>query len=223
MTSLEFISITLTSVFSSLGITAFLSWFLKSWIQERLTQSIKYGYDSQLEELKAGLVEERTQRLHRSEQQFNMAASSHMAIQIFDHQVEFSKQYMSIVIEAFNEIRKASDYSLAIHHSQKLLEIRAKYSLWLTMEIDEDLSLFEYYLRMIGVNHQLIKVPEGEFSDESFKRERVQELMALLAAFINPSENTEFPEMKMSHIVECLRKIIGVKELVKLRNQAIAL
>lgn len=223
MSNLGSISITLVSVTSSLGITGLITWLLKNWIKERLTQSIKHEYDTKLEELKAELEEERNQRLQRSEQKFTVAASSHMAIKIFDQQVEFSKQYMSLVIEAFNEIRKVSDYSLAIHYSQGLQEIRTNYSLWLTLEIDKDLSLFEYYLRMIGVNHQLIKVPEGEFSDEDFRRERVQELMALLAALINPAENTEFPEIKMSHIIESLRKIIGVKELVKLRNQAIAL
>ena len=221
MNNLDSMSITLVSVSSSLGITGLITWLLKNWIKERLTLSIKHEYDTKLEELKAELAEERNQRLQRSEQKFTVAASSHMAIKIFDHQVEFSEKYMDKVIEAFRAIRSASEYSLAIHYSEELSQLRAKYSLWLTLDIDKDLSAFEYYLKMIGVNHQLITLPNDEFSDEDFQRQRVQELMALLAAFINPSEVTDFPEMKMSHIVECLRGILGVKELVKLRAEAI--
>lgn len=209
------------SIISSLGLTGVFGWLIRHLVKERITNSIKYEYDVKLERIRSELLQLRSEKSQESDQAFNIAAGSHMAIKVFDNQVEFSKKYMEKAVEAFTKLRVMSEYSSAIDYSQQLTQIRADYGLWLSLEIDKDLSIFEYYLKQIGVNQQLIKVPEGEFSDDDFKRERVQELMDLLAAFMNPSENTRFTEMKISYVIDCLRSILGVQELVMLRNQAV--
>jgi len=185
------------------------------WLKERLKQSISHEYEKKIEAFKKEIQSE----LQHEQQVFNLGAMSHMAVTVFDRHVEFSELYIEKVMEAFHYLRRNRDSEKALDFAGDLTKLRFKFSAWLTNDIDEQLARFEKKLRTLGANSEYIKMPKGEGTDQAHRDQAARELLEILSAFtswIEPSSS--HPDVQLSYIHNLLRDVLGVNELVKIRE-----
>ena len=89
---------------------------------------------------------------------FSMGATSHMANVAFDKHVEFFGEYAHELREALNTLIQNGPTEQALDHATNLYNIKRRWELWITAEIDRELEKFEDALRQIGASAHLLAV-----------------------------------------------------------------
>ena len=185
------------------------------WLKERLKQSIGHEYSKKLEAFKKEIQSE----LQHEQQVFNLGAMSHMAETIFDKHVEFSELYIEKVMDSFHYLRSNRDSEKALVFSGDLTKLRFKFSAWLTNDIDVQLMRFEDKLRNLGANSEYIKMPKGKGTNQADRDQAARELLEILSAFTSWKEpSSTHPDVQLNYIQNSLRDVLGVDELVKIRE-----
>jgi hypothetical protein len=169
------------------------------------------------------VAHQRQKELLIQEQQYSLAASSHMANTVFDKQVEFSDKYVVFVIDAFNTLEQSQDWEIAHDFARKLTMLRLSYMCWLTSEIDKNLEVFEQKLRTLGAKSSYIKMPKGEGTNQEHRDAAAQEMLDIYSAFVYVLEkNTEHPEATLQSLSIKMRAILDVEDLAYLKKLIIS-
>ena len=181
------------------GLISILAVIVEAWRDKR-------SYDRQLELL--------------SRQQDNsLAVASHMAIVVFDRQVDFCEAYFEKVHATLLELFTSGPTKNALEHAKELSQIRMHYSPWISPKIEEGLLPFEKALRELGASAQLVDMNLPQPHHAMF-------VQKMYDAFIKISDISEplegnTPEEAISSIITHLRKVLGIAKLTNLRDQAI--
>ncbi|WP_318442103.1 hypothetical protein [Photobacterium leiognathi] len=121
---MEFFIYILLNLVTSSFLVGLLNFYLKEKIKNNINKNVQES-------------EHRLRRdLQKNENDFNIAASSHMSTVIFDKHVEFVELYYSNVLEVFSEIiESGNDYDKLskLVGSRGLRSLRLKYAVWLTL------------------------------------------------------------------------------------------
>jgi hypothetical protein len=160
--------------------------------------------------------------LQRAEHTFTVAATSHMAIVLFDKHVDFCEKY----IAKFNQL---VDAMIADGYSVKglpfILEmrgVRREYLLWLDESMTSKLERFESAVVGMTVSnnthHEILRTRELEEGEEAFLDHAFNTLVKLLGL----SDELE-PDKESSYhkVISHLQGILMVSELTELRRRLV--
>lgn len=163
---------------------------------------------------------ERQLELLNRQQDNSLAVASHMAIVVFDRQVNFCEEYFEKAYQALSELFITGPTQKGLDHAKVLYQIRMRFSPWISPKIEEGLLPFEKALREIGASAQLISLDLPQPQHAEF----VQKMYDAFIKITDISEPLEgnSPEEAISSIIAHLRKVLDIAELTNLRNQAIS-
>ncbi|NTW88032.1 MAG: hypothetical protein HGB26_02660 [Desulfobulbaceae bacterium] len=165
------------------------------------------------------VAHQRQKELLIQEQQYSLAASSHMANTVFDKQVEFSDKYVVLVLDAFKTLEQLQDWEIAHDFARKLTMLRLSYMCWLTSEIDKNLEVFEQKLRTLGAKSSYIKMPKSEGTNQENRDAAAQEMLDIYSAFVYVlGKNTVHPEATLQSLSVKMRAILGVEDFAYIKK-----
>ncbi len=100
---------------------------------------------------------ERQLVLQQQQLAFSLGAASHMASKAFDKHSEFCEKYMEEVHLTVQTLFREGPTQKALAHASNLVQLKSRYSTWLTKAILEGLVPFEAALRKIGASSYLVE------------------------------------------------------------------
>jgi hypothetical protein len=165
---------------------------------------------------------DRTRTLMDYQNQFALAASSHMAEVAFDKHVQFCEEYVKEVQDTLVTLFHHSATEKLFDHTRELSRIQSKYAVWLTPKIEDELEQFETALRKMGTTASLLR-SNGQ---EHVPPERVTDLYKTLADvmgrqfFPNGWEGQPMnDEIAIARVIQRLRSILGTEQLTSIRTR----
>lgn len=166
------------------------------------------------------LAYERQQALQGSQQDFTLGVASHMAEVAYTKHLEFCEAYSQKVNEGLHKLVELGPSEYALQLSAELFIIRSTYTVWLSEEIEQQLSPFERALRKIGADMRVAThTPPNTARSELLNA--VMDPYLLVIGEKSPGSEEE-AEKTVRQALENLRKLLGTRELTILRDVAIA-
>ena len=163
---------------------------------------------------------ERSVILQERQNSFNLGASSHMANTAFDKHVQFSEEYVGEVYKTLKTLFREGPTKTAVQHANKLSEIRQKYFVWLTADIDSKFEKFEKSLRQLGA-HAGLEL-QGYKPSQEFVTRLYHKFSSLLGSENIGSDNWEGvaldEDAAIEKVIVRFRKILGTEELTTIRE-----
>jgi len=153
-------------------------------------------------------------------QDFELAAASHMADQVFDKHAKFCETYLKKLLESIKNYFPTTFFGEGlIKTADELGGIRMDYMPWLPKEMDMQLVEMEVFLRSIGVDQARQDFLTGQerkkLSEEIFRRYFV--LMGTQNSDNNPTLAAQ-KEFALADILDYFRGILGIRQLTSLRE-----
>ncbi len=159
--------------------------------------------------------------LQNKQQDFILGTASHMAEVAYNKHVHFCEEYIERVEKGRQELLAEGPSRNALKIGRELVNIRQKYSLWLTKEIEDSLKPFEQALISIGAKEAVIdRLDVGE------QRNRVvQEVYRAFGLIVGheTSLTEEEANVYIDKVIELIRDILGINILTRLRLKAVDL
>jgi len=166
---------------------------------------------------------ERQLILNHQQQAFNLGVASHMANRAFDKHVEFCEEYMVEVDRIVSTLWREGPTPKATEHSKNLLELKNKYSTWITRDIINGLEPFEQIIREIGSLSGLTKDLSG--TGDPTRPEAVKQLFKkfkeVLSIDTGQDEIKEKKKRAIKDVEDYLRSILGIEQLTTIRQRLI--
>jgi hypothetical protein len=164
---------------------------------------------------------ERSLHLEETKNRFTVGATSHMANLAFDKHVEFCEAYTDEVNVTLAFLFRRGPHQDVLQRANALAEVRTKWSLWLTSDMEERLLKFEGGLRTIGANAHLL---EGLNAEGEERTEAVQNAYSTFAAVLgweNWHGQPVSSDLAAERVIIGLRDVLGISELTRLRSELI--
>lgn len=162
--------------------------------------------------------------LANSQHRFALAAGSHMASIAFDKHVAFCEEYVAEVLVALRTLFREGPTKEALQHSDRLHEIKQKYVVWITRDLEALLEPFEKALRGIGVADFVGQ----QFPGSEGHLKRTNEMYMHFAEVLGTEHMGKEWEGKpisdtaaVSRVISHLRDVLGIEELTTLRNRIV--
>jgi len=189
-----------------------LAWLIRSLVKQALDRDLKVfehglraAHEIQMEEVRNRLT---------------IGATSHMADVVFDKHVEFCEQYTAAVNETVAFLFRRGLNRDVLQNASNLKDIRLRWNVWLTPDVETQLEKFEAALRKIGANVYLL---EALRADEE-RGDAVKEAYGTFAAVVGWEDWQGQPvtrDLAAEKIIEGLRKVLGITELTRLRSELV--
>jgi hypothetical protein len=158
--------------------------------------------------------------LQHDRQRFDLGVTSHMADVAFDRHVAFCEEYAAEVhatIQAlFGDLVPTGS---AFDYAKRLIEIQRKHCVWITPEMESQLVSFNEALREIGLYRQ--QLSQGMYSSAGFALMNNLTLK-ILGLHDGPLQKMD-KEIAAASILELMRTILGVRQLIVLRERLMEL
>ena len=168
---------------------------------------------------------ERSLLVQEAENRFVLGIGSHMGNTAFDKHVEFSEAYVREVQAALVTLIREGPSEGALKHGWALSNIRDKYVIWLTSELEEALIPFEAALREIGANAhfvEAVRASEKDGEEHSKALEAMFNRFAEVMGFKEWHGQALTDELAVAALVRKLRNILGTEELTSLRSSILS-
>lgn len=168
---------------------------------------------------------ERSLLVKEAENRFVLGIGSHMGNTAFDKHVEFSETYIREVQAALVTLLREGPSEGALKHGWALSEIRNKYVIWLTPELEEALSPFEAALREIGANAHYVEALRGSKEDSDGRSKALEAMFNRFAQVMGFKEwhgQKLTDDLAISALIRHLRNILGTEALTSLRSSILA-
>jgi len=150
------------------------------------------------------------------------SAGSHMATVAFDNYVQFCEAYTKEYGEALLVLIRNGPCEEAMHHSGLLAQVRHKWVLWVTSDIDESLKKFENVMLKLGGDAHLTK-PElaASIPDRGEIIQRMYRSFSMLMGFGEWSGEQLTKELALDTLMGALRETLGTDQFGRLRQLTI--
>jgi hypothetical protein len=161
------------------------------------------------------IAHERSLLVLEAQNSFSVGATSHMANVAFDKHILFSEEYASEMFQALTSLFTEGPGKKALPHAYALHEIRRKWAVWLTPELETSLEGFERAIRKIGANAGLLEHMPGDTAT-------IHEMYLLFAEVTGEKEWQGKPitgDVAVATVIGRLRKVLGIDELTLLRSE----
>lgn len=166
---------------------------------------------------------ERQLLLQQQQQAFSLGAASHMASKAFDKHAEFCENYMAEVHLAVGTLFREGPTQKALEHASSLVQLKSRYSAWLTKSILDGLEPFEAALRKIGASSYLVEALRGTGDPERPKA--IKEMYEVFKEVLQIGEvnalSTERAEVTIGAVEQRLRAILGIEQLTAVRQHLV--
>jgi len=163
---------------------------------------------------------DRAIQLEERKNRFTVGATSHMADVAFDKHVLFCEEYSKEVYVTLAFLFRKGPHQDVLERANALADIRTKWAVWLTPELEEKLISFEGALHRIGANAWLL----GELRADEDRSEPIKEAYGTFAAVMGWETfrgETVTRGLAAEKVVEGLRKVLGTAELSRLRSELV--
>ncbi len=147
---------------------------------------------------------------------FSLAATSHMAGVAFDKHVEFSERYAAETYRSLVTLFRKGPTNLALDHSQELFAIRREFAVWLTKDIDTKLEGFESALREVGASAEYV-YNNMDAEDRQGKLTAMYRTFAQVIGLAEWNNEQLTDERAATKVIQQLRIILGTEEFTRLR------
>jgi hypothetical protein len=164
---------------------------------------------------------ERRQELQEREQDFTLGIASHMAAVAYNKHFEFCETYSEKLHDGLQRLLQSgpTETALALELADELKAIRARYTVWLTQEIEDRLFPGEHALRQVGASSRLLEsLPVGP--ERTSVVEQVYNLFGVVIG-VNAPMSEEDAERSATRVMESLRRLLGIRQLTALRQRAL--
>jgi hypothetical protein len=190
------------------------------WLAREL---VKHYLKHDIAEFIGNMARDYAAQLQESENRFTVAAMSHMANVAFDKHAAFCEEYMAEVDGTMGVLFRGGPLNATVlENATTLRDIRAKYSVWLTPEIEEKLMGFETALSELGADAWLVKALER--GDEEERQKAGNEAFMSFAKVMGFKhwKGQALSGVKASvTVVEGLREVLGIADLTRLRAEVV--
>jgi hypothetical protein len=178
------------------GIAAMCSALMQLWREER--------------------AHERAQELLFRQQDFALAAASHMADTAYDKHVAFCEAYIARTNQGLGELMRDGPSKGAWKMAGDLMDIRIRHATWLTTEIEAELIPFEAALGKIGASEMVLPtVPVGERRSQLVSE--IYDAFSIVIGAKLPATDDQ-KAITTAKIIDHLRDVLGTKALTTLRQ-----
>jgi hypothetical protein len=161
------------------------------------------------------LAHEREMMRQRENNDFILAATSHMANTSFDKHVAFAEKYVSEVHSSISSLIQTGATQNAINLACKLRAIRLEYTVWETEDVSKTLDEFEHALQKIGaIMDGFRDLPASE--ERSQKLKEAREIFKKVLGYEEES-GVLSDEIVWTTVIQRMRKLLGIAELTTLR------
>ncbi len=163
---------------------------------------------------------DRSVRLEEARNRFTIGATSHMASVAFDKHAAFYEEYTAAIHGALETLFRRGPHRDVLKDADALANIRTKWAVWLTPEVEAELVKFEGALRTIGAQAGLL---EDLRADED-RSEAIQQAYATFAevmGFESWGGQVVTGDRAIAKVVDRLRKVLGIDELTHLRGELV--
>lgn len=160
---------------------------------------------------------ERSVALQEANNRFSVGVTSHMAEVAFDKYASFCEEYIAEMFKALTTLIREGPRQNALGHASTLSDIRRKWAVWLTQEVEGKLDLFEQAVREIGANAWLLEMKPGD--PEAIKKMYSQFAEVIgLEVWDNKAITGEYT---VTAVIGKLRQTLGIDELSVLRSDLV--
>ena len=161
---------------------------------------------------------ERALDLQERQNVFDLGAASHMANTAFDKHVEMAEQYTKRMQKGLEDLVATGPRTECLNFCSELAEIRLRYRLWTTEEVQGRLLVFEKALRQMGASRLAL---QDLASDSERKRISSEMYRTFLSVTGLKIEEPIDDELAPGRIFGHLQDILGIPQLIKLRQAII--
>jgi hypothetical protein len=162
------------------------------------------------------VAHERSLSILESQNAFSMGATSHMANVAFDNYSSFCEEYVAEMFLTLATLMREGPRKSAFEHGRNLSNIRNKWAVWLTPEIDGRLAPIEKELRTIGSEAWIHEQAPGHGSSEAMFT-----AFAKVIGLENWQGKPLRDEFTVTAVINQLRRILGTEELSRLRSELV--
>lgn len=157
---------------------------------------------------------------------FSIGATSHMAIVAFDRHVAFSEEYVSSMYEVLTTLFQKGPCDEALRGAASLLEIRKRWSLWITKQLEVELEPFEAALRKMGAAAWVNEAAPGGQGHSERINLMYREFVEVMGSKVMGASEWEGKkitnDVAIHTIIDKLRVVLGVDELTNLRAKILS-
>jgi hypothetical protein len=143
-----------------------------------------------------------------------------MANSAFDKHVSFCEEYTREIYKTLEFLFRRGPHQDVLERANALADIRIKWALWLTPEVETKLVNFEGALRTIGAHAELLADLRAD-EDRAESIRRAYGTFAAVMGWDNWRGEAVTKGLAAEKIVEGLRKVLGIAELTRLRSELI--
>lgn len=168
------------------------------------------------------LAHDRNIELQKMQHVFNIGTTSHMANVAFDKHVEFCEKYMKELYETSKTLFRQGPTKEAIPHALNFIELRKNYAVWITEDINENLSIFEKALIRLGAASEFLEITTGNKAYKVQRQDKVTEMYENFKVILsmNGDEKPD-PDIAAEEVMKKVREILNLEDLVLLRKNLI--
>ena len=143
-----------------------------------------------------------------------------MAIVAFDKHVQFCEEYVTEGSSTLMSLFRRGPPKDVLERANALADIRTKWTLWVTPEIETELVKFEGALRTIGAHAELLE----ELRADEDRTEAIKKAYGTFAAVMGWETwrgDAVTRDLAAEKVVEGLRKVLGIGELTRLWSELV--
>ena len=170
---------------------------------------------------------DRSVRLDESRNRFTIGATSHMASVAFDKHATFCEEYVAEMQNALRNLFASGPRPEFMAHANNLRLIRHKWVLWLTPELETELTRYEAAVRSVGTQALTLKYFPADADADAEETEGRSKFAAAMSRKFAEVAGLEVwmgeasEESAVAAILDKLRHVLGVDELTHLRSELV--
>ena len=210
---------------ASLGAAVFFHYFAVSVIGDLAgIPAILALFGALFQVARDSIAFDRAVRFEEGKNRFTIGATSHMANVAFDKHVLFCEEYVAEVSKALDTLVRRGPHREVLPHANNLYDIRRKWVVWVTPQIEAKLEQFEAALRTIGAQAILFALPVGSPG----RSEAIQKAHKAYAEVMGLEWRVEEHKLEQlanernaDRAITRLRAVLGTDELTRLRTELV--
>lgn len=162
------------------------------------------------------VAHERAIQLQELKDATAFATASHMAKLAYDKHALFCEEYLEVVNDFLPKLWQSGPDASAKEFALKLSSVRARYSAWLTQDIERGLYPIESKLLGIGARSQVIQsMPVG--ANRNRMIDEIYDAFGLVTDSLPTGESDQDKAAGAAAITEHIRTLLGIQNLTELR------
>ena len=153
---------------------------------------------------------------------FTLGISSYMSQKVFDKHIDFCEEYITELDNIVDLLIEKGPHETFMTEARKLYNLRRKYHLWLSSNVEDKLHGFEIALNNVGNNTNLAKQLDNNDPRRSTALDEAQkEFMDIMQEVFNNHDNPK-EGVSVNSVKDRIKSILEIDSIIRIRQQIIA-